>query len=48
MGMGPLGAEARPEMMKLGSILNYGFLGETATAPNQWPVAKLRAARDAE
>lgn len=45
MGMGPLGAEARPEMMQLGSILNYGYLGETATAPNQWPVAKLRAAR---
>lgn len=47
MGMGPLGSEARPIMMQLGSILNYGYLGETATAPNQWPVAKLRAARDA-
>lgn len=48
MGMGPLGAEARPEMMARGSILNYGFLGETATAPNQWPVARLREARDAQ
>ena len=42
MGMGPLGAEARPEMIKRGSLLNYGYLGETPTAPNQWPVAKLR------
>ncbi len=43
MGMGSLGAEARPEMMKMGSLLNYGYLGEVATAPNQWPVAKLKA-----
>ncbi|MDB4288703.1 hypothetical protein N9947_01920 [bacterium] len=42
MGMGPLGGEARPEMMKMGSLLNYGYLGETPTAPNQWPVAKLK------
>ena len=42
MGMGPLGAEARPEMMKIGSLLNYGYLGDTPTAPNQWPVAKLK------
>jgi 3-dehydroquinate dehydratase-1 len=42
MGMGPLGADARPEMMTLGSILNYGYLGNTPTAPNQWPVSKLR------
>lgn len=48
MGMGPLGAEARPEMMVRGSILNYGFLGETATAPNQWPVARLWNAREAK
>lgn len=41
MGMGPLGAEARPEMMQLGSILNYGYLGDTPTAPNQWPTSKL-------
>lgn len=43
MGMGPLGAEARPEMIKQGSLLNYGFLGETPTAPDQWPVAELSA-----
>lgn len=42
MGMGPLGADARPEMFQRGSLLNYGYLGETPTAPNQWPVAKLR------
>ena len=42
MGMGPLGAAARPEMMSLGSILNYGFLGETPTAPDQWPAAELK------
>jgi len=42
MGMGPQGADARPEMMTLGSVLNYGYLGNTPTAPNQWPVSKLR------
>lgn len=42
MGMGLLGAEARPEMIQRGSLLNYGYLGDTPTAPNQWPVAKLR------
>jgi len=42
MGMGPLGAAARPLMAKAGSLLNYGFLGATPTAPNQWPVALLR------
>ena len=42
MGMGPLGAAARPLMAKAGSLLNYGFLGTTPTAPNQWPAALLR------
>lgn len=42
MGMGPLGAAARPLMAGCGSLLNYGYLGHTPTAPNQWP-AKLLA-----
>lgn len=42
MGMGPLGAAARPLMASCGSLLNYGYLGRTPTAPNQWP-AKLLA-----
>jgi 3-dehydroquinate dehydratase-1 len=41
MGMGPLGAAARPLMAKAGSLLNYGYLGKTPTAPNQWPAALL-------
>ena len=41
MGMGPLGAAARPLMAKAGSLLNYGFLGTTPTAPNQWPADLL-------
>ena len=43
MGMGPLGAAARPLMAEAGSLLNYGFLGETPTAPNQWPADLLKA-----
>lgn len=44
MGMGPLGAAARPLMAKAGSLLNYGYLGNTPTAPNQWPAALLNEA----
>lgn len=44
MGMGPLGAAARPLMAKAGSLLNYGYLGGTPTAPNQWPAPLLSAA----
>ncbi len=44
MGMGPLGAAARPLMAKAGSLLNYGFLGNTPTAPNQWPASLLSEA----
>ena len=44
MGMGPLGAAARPLMAKAGSVLNYGFLGDTPTAPNQWPAGLLQQA----
>jgi len=42
MGMGPLGAAARPLMAKSGSLLNYGYLGSTPTAPDQWPAGLLR------
>lgn len=42
MGMGPLGAAARPLMAKSGSLLNYGYLGATPTAPDQWPAALLK------
>mgnify|MGYP005846406245 CR=1 FL=1 len=42
MGMGPIGAAARPLMARCGSLLNYGYLGRTPTAPDQWP-AKLLA-----
>ncbi len=44
MGMGPLGAAARPLMAQAGSILNYGYLGNTPTAPNQWPAELLQEA----
>ncbi len=43
MGMGPLGVSARPLMAEAGSLLNYGFLGATPTAPNQWPAGLLKA-----
>ena len=42
MGMGPLGAAARPLMAKSGSLLNYGYLGTTPTAPDQWPAGLLK------
>lgn len=41
MGMGPLGAAARPLMARAGSLLNYGYLGGRPTAPDQWPAALL-------
>jgi len=44
MGMGPLGAAARPLMAKAGSLLNYGYLGATPTAPNQWQAGLLKQA----
>lgn len=41
MGMGPLGRVSRLTLAKLGSLLNYGFLGE-ANAPGQWPARQLK------
>ena len=44
MGMGPLAPASRLLATHLGSILNYGYLGEAATAPGQWPANLLREA----
>jgi 3-dehydroquinate dehydratase-1 len=44
MGMGPLAPVSRLLCAQCGSVLNYGYLGETATAPGQWDAAILRAA----
>lgn len=41
MGMGPLGRVSRLTLAKLGSLLNYGYLGES-NAPGQWPAALLK------
>ncbi|MFN6270062.1 MAG: type I 3-dehydroquinate dehydratase [Akkermansiaceae bacterium] len=42
MGMGSLGAESRLLCAQNGSVLNYGFIGDTETAPGQWPAKLLR------
>lgn len=44
MGMGPLAPVSRLLCAQCGSIFNYGFLGETATAPGQWDSALLKTA----
>jgi 3-dehydroquinate dehydratase I len=44
MGMGPLAAVSRLLCAQCGSVLNYGYLGETPTAPGQWDAASLKAA----
>ncbi|MNL80502.1 3-dehydroquinate dehydratase [compost metagenome] len=36
MGMGPLAPVSRLLCAQSGSVLNYGFIGETPTAPGQW------------
>ena len=41
MGMGPLGRVSRLTLAKLGSLLNYGYLGES-NAPGQWPSRQLK------
>jgi 3-dehydroquinate dehydratase-1 len=46
MGMGPLGRVARLAAAALGSRLNYGYLGDVAQLPGQWPAAVLRARMD--
>lgn len=42
MGMGPLAPVSRLLCAQCGSLLNYGFLGTTATAPGQWDAAALK------
>lgn len=44
MGMGPLAPVSRLLCAQSGSVLNYGFLGETATAPGQWSAGFLKQA----
>ncbi len=44
MGMGPLAPVSRLLCAQCGSVLNYGYLGKTATAPGQWDSALLRNA----
>ena len=44
MGMGPLAPVSRLLCAQCGSVLNYGYLGKTATAPGQWDSASLRNA----
>ena len=42
MGMGPLGKASRLTLAAAGSVLAYGYLGEEAQVPGQWPAARLR------
>ncbi|MDX1679789.1 MAG: type I 3-dehydroquinate dehydratase [Akkermansiaceae bacterium] len=44
MGMGELAAESRLRCAEAGSVLNYGYLGDTPTAPGQWSAWKLKQA----
>lgn len=44
MGMGPLAPVSRLLCAQCGSVLNYGYLGETLTAPGQWDAAFLKQA----
>lgn len=44
MGMGPLAPVSRLLCAQVGSVLNYGFLGTTPTAPGQWDSALLKMA----
>lgn len=41
MGMGSLGRASRLVLARCGSILNYGYLGES-NAPGQWPARRLK------
>lgn len=44
MGMGALAPTSRLLYAQLGSVLNYGYLGNKPTAPGQWPAAQLSQA----
>ena len=41
MGMGTWGRVSRLLLAKCGSLLNYGYLGDS-NAPGQWPAAQLK------
>jgi 3-dehydroquinate dehydratase I len=43
MGMGVLAPVSRLLCAQLGSVLNYGYLGDAPTAPGQWSAADLKA-----
>lgn len=43
MGMGALAPVSRLLCAQYGSVLNYGFLGNAATAPGQWSAELLKA-----
>jgi 3-dehydroquinate dehydratase-1 len=42
MGMGVLAPVSRLLCAQCGSVLNYGYLGKTPTAPGQWDAATLK------
>lgn len=42
MGMGVLAPVSRLLCAQAGSVLNYGFIGNKATAPGQWSARQLR------
>lgn len=42
MGMGPLAPVSRLLCAQSGSVLNYGYLGATPTAPGQWDSTLLK------
>jgi 3-dehydroquinate dehydratase-1 len=42
MGMGVLAPVSRLLCAQSGSVLNYGYIGKTETAPGQWPAKLLR------
>lgn len=44
MGMGPLAPVSRLLCAQCGSVLNYGYIGKTPTAPGQWDAAFLKQA----
>jgi 3-dehydroquinate dehydratase I len=44
MGMGPLAPVSRLLCAQCGSVLNYGYLGQTPTAPGQWDAGSLKQA----
>lgn len=44
MGMGSLAPVSRVLYSQLGSLLNYGYLGDKETAPGQWPASLLSQA----